>query len=354
MNHNYCKYKINRGDTLYNIAKKFKTTTQAILSANQFLNPFLLKDGMEIIIPLRKEIVVIEPYTYENFYKNILDLNLIYPFISINTIGKSLQKRDIIAITFGEGSQCVLYNAGHHGNEWITSLLLMKWLEKIAFTYSLKGRIMGYDIPKLFRDYKVVLVPMVNPDGVNLAIHGIDSVSNNQNTILKMNGRNLNFVNWKANSRGVDLNRNYAAQWQEYKGIEKRLGIKGPCAAGFSGSYPESEPEVSALTEFTRNIAPKFALSFHSQGQVIYWNYNNIRKRDCYNMAKALSQVSGYALGNEDFSASFAGYKDWFLKEFNRPALTIEVGLGKNPLSLKQFSSIYERNEELLLLSAMF
>ncbi|SIF32539.1 Gamma-D-glutamyl-L-diamino acid endopeptidase 1 [Mycobacteroides abscessus subsp. abscessus] len=48
---------------------------------------------------------------------------------------------------------------------------------------------------------------------------------------------------------------------------------------------------------------------------------------------------------------SFAGYKDWFIKEFQRPGFTIELGKGINPLPLSQFDEIYEETLGIFLAS---
>jgi len=44
------------------------------------------------------------------------------------------------------------------------------------------------------------------------------------------------------------------------------------------------------------------------------------------------------------YASGFAGYKDWFLKEFYRPGYTIECGLGTNPLPISQLERIYSEN----------
>ena len=48
-----------------------------------------------------------------------------------------------------------------------------------------------------------------------------------------------------------------------------------------------------------------------------------------------------------------AGYKDWFIKQYNRPGYTIEAGIGTNPLPLSQFNRIYNDNIGILTLGAI-
>ena len=46
----------------------------------------------------------------------------------------------------------------------------------------------------------------------------------------------------------------------------------------------------------------------------------------------------------------FAGYKDWFLQQYQRPGYTIEAGIGQNPLPISQFDEIYNANLGILVL----
>ena len=57
---------------------------------------------------------------------------------------------------------------------------------------------------------------------------------------------------------------------------------------------------------------------------------------------------SGYTLEITPESSGYAGYKDWFIQEYNRPGYTVEVGRGVNPLPLAQFPEIYEDNVGLM------
>ena len=55
-------------------------------------------------------------------------------------------------------------------------------------------------------------------------------------------------------------------------------------------------------------------------------------------------------MADTPYNSSFAGYKDWFIQEYNRPGYTIEAGLGENPLPISQFDNIYEKNIGILVL----
>ena len=62
------------------------------------------------------------------------------------------------------------------------------------------------------------------------------------------------------------------------------------------------------------------------------------------------ANVSGYTLEDTPYASSFAGYKDWFIQNYNRPGYTIEVGFGENPLPISEFDTIYAENLGILVL----
>lgn len=353
-NDDFIYYRVRDNENLYNIVSKYDSTINSVITANPRINPFLLQKGEVIVIPKNKEIVQIEPYDYLKLKKNIESLKVLYPFIKVDIIGKSVCNNNIYGITIGNGNETVIYNGAHHANEWITSLLLMKWLENTCMVYSLNGSIKGYEIHKLLNKVKIIIVPMVNPDGVNLVVNGLESIDKNYRKKLYLwNNKKTDFSKWKANINGVDLNRNYNAGWYLHKKIEKEIGATIPTTSLYGGSRPESEPEVKSMVSITNRYNPKLTLSYHSQGRTIFWNYREMEPSISYNIACKLCEVSNYDLDEALLHQSHAGYKDWFIGEFRRPGFTIEIGKGENPLPLSQFDVIYENNEELLLLASI-
>ena len=93
----------------------------------------------------------------------------------------------------------------------------------------------------------------------------------------------------------------------------------------------------------------KLILAYHTQGQVIYWKFHEIEPPHGYEIGQALAQVSGYLLDTVPDESSNAGYKDWFILEYNRPGYTVEAGLGMNPLPLAQFGTMYRDNAGLMV-----
>lgn len=97
----------------------------------------------------------------------------------------------------------------------------------------------------------------------------------------------------------------------------------------------------------------RLILAYHSQGEVIYWQFQNYNPPGALFIGRQFASVSGYSLESTPYNSSFAGYKDWFIQNYNRPGYTIEVGLGTNPLPLTQFSKIYKDNLVILVLGAV-
>ena len=272
----------------------------------------------------------------------------VYPFLRRTVIGKSVLGREIPVLWWGRGDCRVLLCGAHHGNEWITSLLLMRFAERLCADYQSGGR----DIVRLYESARYAIVPMLNPDGVSLSLHGLtqDIPAELRRNLIRANGGSEEFRGrWQANARGVDLNHNYDAAFERGRAYAARLGITEPGPTRFCGAHPESEPESAALAQFTREYLPAVSVAYHSQGEVIYADFEGRATRQALRIAEEMSRLTGYAADKTHGVASCSGYKDWVIRELYLPAFTVEVGHGENPLPLAQFDEIWEKNIEMLL-----
>lgn len=351
----YDRYYIRPGDTLYKIARSYYSTINKILTANPNIDPRNLRIGQEIIVPYGIDVVDTNiNYTYEIMTRDISGLKARYPFIEVGSGGKSVLGKDLTYIKLGNGPNQVFYNGAHHALEWITTPLLMKWTENFLKVYSEGGSIRGYNLRDIWNQSTIYIMPMVNPDGVDIVLNGPRPDNPYYEDLLRWNDTNLPFSRvWSANTRGVDLNHNYDALFYKYVEVARELGYNNPGPKFYPGPSPESEPESKAVADFTRNHNFRLVLAYHSQGQVIYWNFNNLASDEARRIGELFSQVSGYSLDETYGTASYSGYKDWFIQEYGRPGYTIEVGRGVNPLPISQFPMIYNNNEELLLLASV-
>lgn len=294
-------------------------------------------------------------YTYANLENDIESLKSKFPFLECGTIGKSVLDKNLYYLKLGLGKNKVFLNGAHHSLEWITSLLLMKFIEDFCINYSSATSLLDYDLINIWNTSTIYIVPMVNPDGVDLVLNGLDAINeHNKDELIEWNNNSNDFSNtWQANIRGVDLNHNYNASWDKYKLCEIENDIKGPNYTRYAGEHPESEPESKSVANFTRDHCFDLSLALHSQGKEIYWDYNNMATDFSKRIGKDLAKVSGYVLTSPKGVASYTGYKDWFIEKFQKPGFTIEVGRGTNPLPVSQFNEIYTDILELLLIACV-
>mgnify|MGYP000948415205 FL=1 len=351
----YYMYTIKPGDTVYGIARQNYITPAAILTANPGVKPEQLVVGHQLVVPYRFPVVdtnIDSPY--QILENDIMALKVRYPFLEVSVAGISVLSRNLYCLKLGRGENKVFYNASHHGLEWITSVLLMKFTEDFLRAYSEGDLINGYDPREMWEQSTLYIMPMVNPDGVDLVLNGLQPDNPYYNELLRWNNNNPDFSQtWQANNRGVDLNHNYNAAWNLSKEAESIYGITGPGPTRYSGPAPESEPETRAVVNFTLADDFRLAIAFHSQGEVIYWNFMDMATEEAREIGENLSAISGYLLDNTAGIASYSGYKDWFIQEFRRPGYTIEVGKGRNPLPISQFDKIYRDNLGMLLYAAV-
>lgn len=144
-------------------------------------------------------------------YNNLQILRSTYPFITISSAGKSVLGKDIPVIRVGKGQKEVFYSAAIHANEWITYIILLEFLHEYCYAIQNNSTIWGFSARKLFESVSIYIMPIVNPDGVDLVTGSIPASSQIYKQAQKIanNFPNISFTDgWKANINGVDL-KNY-------------------------------------------------------------------------------------------------------------------------------------------------
>ncbi len=283
---------------------------------------------------------VSRPITAQGCNDAILNIVSAYPFCRTELLTSTVFQRPIRTLVIGNGDRKVLYSASHHANEWITSLLLLKFCEELA------GELNGAD-----SGYTLYAVPMVDPDGVDLVVGAIPEASV-QYSLARELSRNYPDIpfpdGWKANLLGVDLNLQYPAGWLQAREIKFSQGFTRPGPRDFVGRAPLDQAESRALAGYTEAVNPDLVIALHTQGEEIYWQFSDIFVPGARELGEEFARVSGYALADTPYNSAFAGYKDWFIKYFRRPGYTIEAGLGENPLPIEDFPAIYEQVRPIL------
>ena len=295
------------------------------------------------------------PMTYALCEETILALVERYPFLRTEVLTETAYGRNLRTLVVGRGPRKVIYSASHHANEWITTPLILKFVEDFAAALESGGEIYGTSAQALADSATIHTVPVVDPDGVDLVTGALQPGDAQYESARRM----AEFYpaipfpsGWKANLLGVDLNLQYPAGWLQAREIKFSQGFVRPGPRDYVGRAPLDQRESRALADYTEYVDPALILAYHSQGKEIYWTFDGIEVPGARELGERFAQASGYTLTEPAESSSFAGYKDWFIKVFRRPGYTIEVGSGTNPLPLSQFDEIYRDNLGILVAAA--
>lgn len=268
-------------------------------------------------------------YSYERMLEELGELKRRFgERVAVREAGRSVLGRGIWeVIVWDGGDECmaregvshVLIHAGIHGREYLNCALVMRQTEDFLQKKGEWGKVCFH------------VLPMVNPDGVEIC----------------QRKEKL----WKANGRGVDLNRNFDAGWETYTGYNQ------PGLLGYKGERPESEPEVRAILEIQETYPLKACISYHSAGRIIYWDYGSVGRLGMAErkLAERMAEITGYQMRSTvESRADEAGCSDYFVRKCGIPAVTIETGVGTCPLDEEEFPGIYQENRNVWEGVAMF
>lgn len=301
----------------------------------------------------RPTVSVVEKYSYDQMVRDLESLQSRYGAnMRTNVIGTSLDGRNLYEIILGnpDAEKHVLIHSGIHAREYMTPLLVMKQLEYGLEFYE-RGSYEGQPLSNILHKVAIHFVPMANPDGLMLSEFGLDSIRSEE---LRQNIQNCYATDvaqgrtsatfdrylmyWKANARGVDLNQNFPARWEEV------VTCPNPSYATFRGTSALSEPESQALANLVDSRSWAATISYHSMGNIIYWDYAGNQQYDrSRELANLVSQNTGYRPAG---SSGNGGFKDWTqIKENPIAGLTIETGSVACPLPLSEYEKLWYQNK---------
>ncbi|MFQ6807872.1 MAG: M14 family zinc carboxypeptidase [Blautia sp.] len=289
-------------------------------------------------------------YTYENMQNDLGILARIFPeIIQIDSLGKTEDQRELYHFYIGSANapKKILIFGGIHGREYMTSQLIMEQTTEFLMKLC---RTQDKEYAKILEGKAIHVVPMVNPDGVTISQRGAMGIKNPdlknlvEEIALREGGRHPQgsyFHRWKANAKGVDLNRNFDALWETCEDA-----VQEPSRENYKGPKPESEIESRALAELTRREEFQRTISYHSSGAVIYWDFyqQGQLRVQTWEFAKRIGEITGYVPQENTREQSSGGYKDWALLKMEIPSLTIEIGRQESPLPASCFEEIFIEN----------
>ncbi|WP_257391748.1 M14 family zinc carboxypeptidase [Mesobacillus jeotgali] len=298
---------------------------------------------------------IVNPNKVYSYYHMVSDINKLqraYPdLIKVKIIGKSEYGRNLYAVSLGNGPAATFINGSHHAREWLTTNLNMYMIDQYARAYKGNQKIKGYNARAILNSTTIWFIPMVNPDGVTLQQQGLKAFPKKlHSSLIKMNGGSKNFKRWKANGKGVDLNRQYNAGWKAIK------SPSSPSFKNYKGKTPESAAETKAVLKFVSTINPEMAVSYHSSGKMLFWNYKQSKStyyRDL-KYANTIKKLTGYRLMKPGKNPSGGGFTDWFIESKKRPAFTPEISkyyYETNP-PLSEFKGAWKENQAVGLYTA--
>ncbi len=251
------------------------------------------------------------------------------------SIGKSVLGKQLwaVSISKSKSSPWALVVAGMHAREHLSTDLVCLQISDILSK-------------KYKSNVNICFVPLINPDGADLCLHGADGLPPKEaQKLINING-GKNFSLYKANARGVDLNNNFAANWKQHYGDKRN-----PCSCGFYGYKPLSEPESLALANFTKSINPFITISYHLKGEEIYFDFFQPASTYCRDkrIAQIFAKSTKYKIVSTQ-GVSSGGYKDWCVQKLGISALTIELGADRftHPVPHFCIDQIYQKNKYLV------
>ncbi|MDD3920489.1 MAG: M14 family zinc carboxypeptidase [Eubacteriales bacterium] len=293
--------------------------------------------------------------TYAETRAALRGLKRRYPeAVRLHSIGETLQGRMILLAQLGRENapKHILVQASIHAREYGTSQILLRQAAGLLRR--------GINPGVCWH-----IIPMANPDGVEISIRRAKTpylVSlYNEDPKGKAAGVPLEAYlrRWKANARGVDLNRNFPACFERVE------ALPAPAAEGYKGAYAASEPETRALMRYADSRRFTFTLSYHAAGRELYYEFcpapNDPLKAVGALLANAAGKtlaerataVNGYAV-LPDSGNSFGGFKDWMIQRQGVPSLTVEFGRGPCPLAWWDVLLAYWENQRLFDALAAF
>ena len=343
----YRLHRVRAGDSLWKIARQYGATLRAVELANPGLDARNLEIGSDLVVPLDFPVVP----TGVSFGSAALEYSVRglaarYPFLRLAEYGNSVAGRPLYLLRLGAGPTQVLYNAAHHANEWITSPLLLRFVETLCAAYAAGDGVFGYGAEALLAAVTLTVAPMVNPDGVDLVVGALAEGPFYESARRFAAGYpDIPFpAGWKANLQGVDLNLQYPAGWEQAREIKFAEGYVLPGPRDYVGPAALSAPESRALWRLASALGPALTISWHTQGGVIYWKYLDEAPAGAEAIGRRFAAASGYVLADVPYESGYAGFKDWFIEEFGRPGFTVEAGRGENPLPAGMFGEIWREN----------
>ena len=239
-------------------------------------------------------------YTYEMIAADLDSFQKSYPDVVHPVhIGKSEFGLDLKAVRIGRDKpkqSCIFLVGNVHAREDFSSKLVMKFLNGWLLSID-HGSTIYPDAAAYLDSIDIYILPVANPDGLKIAQYDFDGILDSVNAHLDSIYCVEGFPEWKANGRGIDLNRSFDdGNWnvKASGGFQPR-----PSSEGYKGEIPAQPLETRAIQDFVNRVRPLITVSFHTKGEVLYWAdakshpyFQNVDKQ----ISERVADSSGYEL----------------------------------------------------------
>ena len=173
---------------------------------------------------------------FDKITDKMQELEKKYENVSLIKVGETVMHKPLTALFAGNRENMIAAMGAVHAAESGPEILLTV-IEDILENYS-----------ELLEKTGIAILPSVNADMREEVASGLPKY-------------------YRVNKNGVDLNRNFDANWEK---VEMGYGLSSddPDCVTYRGPYPESEPETRAVTEFIKLVNPKLILSYHALASI--------------------------------------------------------------------------------------
>ncbi|MFC5720416.1 M14 family zinc carboxypeptidase [Streptomyces gamaensis] len=223
-----------------------------------------------------------------------------------------------------------------HAREITTGEVSWRWIDTLVGGYGKDP-----DVTALMDSTEMWVVPITNPDGVDIVASGGDNPILQRKNADDAQGSSCGWTG----QTGVDLNRNAGTHWGG-------LGTSTqPCSEIYLGPAADSEPENSALEGLWRKLYPAvrtgtgdsdpapatakgLMISLHSDASMVLLPWEADHSLHTGNdaalraLAGKLGSITGYQSGQagEILYDASGGSDDWTYDKLGLASLTIEIG----------------------------
>lgn len=265
----------------------------------------------------------------EKFDNSILKRELDLSGITYESVGRSWLGKKIYCIKLGTGEKNIAFLCSYNATETLCGQFLLRWAEEISISEKNDEKYLNYNIKNLLQKITIYIVPLPNPDGVELVKKGLNMQNPFYDRIKKITPE-MDFSNWQSNMRGVDLCRNHDGEWINGKRLEKKLGTMTASKYGYGGEYPESEKESSSISYFIRRLEPDSVFYISLGDGEICSGTKNSDPHDSSKVAELIAKYSGLKY-DPDKKDNFNSLKIWISDGLSIPFF--EINLDKSQVN---------------------